>query len=93
MKDFEDEVSGYVNNAQIVATLSKLPLKDGVEHIFENLIQCYQALVDLTVIGKEEMPLVRAWVNDLLVWIDYSGSRNIVSATSALPSLPKCISP
>ena len=65
MKDFEEEVSGYVNNAQIVSTLRELPLKTGVEHIFENLIRCYQALVDLAVIGKEEMPLVRAWIKDL----------------------------
>jgi len=67
MKDFEDEVSGYINNAQIVSTLSQLALKEGVEHIFENLIRCYQALVDLGVIGKEEMPLVRAWVNEFSV--------------------------
>ena len=67
MKDFEDEVSGYINNAQIVATLSQLALKEGVEHIFENLIRCYQAIVDLGVINKEEMPLVRAWAHDFSV--------------------------
>jgi hypothetical protein len=65
MKDFEDEIPGYMHNAQIVSTLNKLSLKEGVEHIFENLIRCYQALIDLAVIGKDEMPLVRAWVNDL----------------------------
>jgi len=65
MKDFEEEIPGYVHNAQIVSTLNKLSLKEGAEHIFENLIRCYQALIDLAVIGKDEMPLVRAWVNDL----------------------------
>jgi len=65
MKDFEDEVSGYVNNAQIVAVLRTLVLKEGAQHMSENLIRCYQALVDMAVIGKQEMPLVHAWVNDL----------------------------
>jgi hypothetical protein len=63
--DFEDEVSGYLNNAKIVTTLKALPLKDGVTNIFENLICCYQALVELGVIGEEELPLLRAWIQDL----------------------------
>jgi hypothetical protein len=65
MKDFEDEVPGYVNNAQIVATLTHLPLKTGADHIFENLLTCYQALVDLSVIDKQEIDLVKAWIKDL----------------------------
>jgi hypothetical protein len=63
--DFEDEVSGYLNNAKIVATLKALPLQDGVHNIFENLMCCYQALVELGVIDEKEMPLLRAWIQDL----------------------------
>jgi len=65
MKDFEDEISGYINNANICKELQDLTLKSGKENIFENLITCYQKLIDINVIGKEEMGLVKAWVKDL----------------------------
>ena len=65
IKDFEDEVVGYLNNSLIVSTLSKLPLKEGKEHIFENLELCYGAIIKLGVIDQKELPLVRAWINDL----------------------------
>lgn len=65
LKDFEDEISGYLNNANIVDTLSALRLRDGVENIFENLERCYAALTEKGYIGHEEMPLVRAWISDL----------------------------
>jgi hypothetical protein len=65
LKDFEDEVPGYVNNAKIVSTLAHLPLKLGAEHIFENLLDCYQTLVEMSVIDKQEIGLVKAWINDL----------------------------
>ncbi len=65
MKDFEDEVSGYVNNARIVSTLTRLPLKEGAENICENLLNCYHALIDLSVIDKREIVLVKAWIKDL----------------------------
>ena len=65
MKDFEDEISGYTNNFNICKELQSLNLKAGKEHIFENLIMCYQKLIHINVIGKEEMDLVKAWVSDL----------------------------
>lgn len=65
MKDFEDEVSGYVNNARMMSTLTRLPLKEGTENICENLLTCYHALVDLSVIDKREIALVKAWIKDL----------------------------
>ena len=40
-------------------------LKPGKENISENLITCYQKLVDINVIGKEEMILLNAWISDL----------------------------
>jgi hypothetical protein len=65
MKDFEDEISGYTNNFNICKELQNLPLKSGKENMFDNLISCYQKLIDIAVIGKEEMPLLKAWINDL----------------------------
>jgi hypothetical protein len=65
IKDFEDEVSGYVNNSRIVSTLTHLPLKEGVENLCGNLLNCYHALIDLSVIDKREIALVKAWIKDL----------------------------
>jgi hypothetical protein len=65
MKDFEDEIPGYSNNFNICKELQELSLKPGKENISENLITCYQKLVDINVIGKEEMILLKAWISDL----------------------------
>lgn len=65
MKDFEDEIPGYSNNFRICAELQKLELKSGKENIYDNLVRCYQKLIDLQVIGAEEMPLLNAWIQDI----------------------------
>jgi hypothetical protein len=65
MKDFEDEIPGYTNNARICKELQNLALKPGQASIYENLELCYQKLVDIEVIGKEEMTLLKAWIEDL----------------------------
>ena len=65
MKDFEDEIPGYTNNTRICKELGDLKLKQGTENICNNLITCYQRLVDIEVIGKEEMTLLNAWVKDI----------------------------
>ena len=65
MRDFADEVPGYLHNRAIGERLEALKLKAGPEHIGDNLIRCYEELVRLTVVGADEMPLVKAWVQDL----------------------------
>lgn len=65
MKDFEDEIPGYSNNLNICKELQALALKPGKEHIYENLIVCYQKLIEINVVGKEEITLLNAWIADL----------------------------
>jgi hypothetical protein len=65
MRDFGDEVPGYLHNRAIGERLAGLKLEAGQEKIGENLIRCYEELVRLTVIDAQEMPLVQAWVEDL----------------------------
>lgn len=65
MKDFEDEIPGYTNNFNICKELQSLELKAGQTNIYENLIVCYQKLIDINVIGKEEMTLLQAWISDI----------------------------
>jgi len=64
MRDFADEVPGYLHNRKIAENLERLRLSPGLENIGESLIRCYEELVRLTVIGAEEMPLLRAWLQD-----------------------------
>lgn len=65
MRDFQDELSGYNNNAQIVTRLKELKLKDGVKNISSNMILCYQKLIELNLISQKEIPLLMAWMRDL----------------------------
>lgn len=65
MKDFADEVVGYQNNFEIMAELLKLDLPSGVANIAQNLIRCYEKLIELKFLAPEEMPLLQAWLTDL----------------------------
>lgn len=65
MRDFADEIPGYLHNERICRTLEDLPLNGGVGNIPQNLVRCYEALVSLEVIGAEELPLIAAWIADL----------------------------
>lgn len=69
MRDFRDEVPGYLNNSAIKEALAKLSLKPGVANIPEDMRLCYRALVNMDVIGAEELPLLDAWLSDLAtIW-------------------------
>ena len=65
MRDFEDEVVGYLNNRRIGAALARLPLKAGVAHLANNLRACYSKMVEMDIVGRDELPLLEAWLADL----------------------------
>lgn len=64
LRDFSDEVPGYLHNAAMAHALEELDLKSGQEHLSENLFRCYQTLTERGWVGKEELPLVEAWIQD-----------------------------
>lgn len=64
MRDFEDEIPGYVSNQKIAELLSDLPIEAGISRIGENLLLCYDALVKQGFIGGDELPLLRCWIED-----------------------------
>ena len=69
MNDFKDEISGYLNNELIYESLNKLDLMQGAENISANMIACYQKLIDLNLVGADEMILLKAWLNDInILW-------------------------
>ena len=65
LKDFEDEIPGYLHNGRIIAALEKLPLQNGKEHIPANMRLCYEEIVDMGLIDPKEMGLLEAWLKDL----------------------------
>ena len=64
LRDFADEVSGYLNNDKIADALGALELRPGVDQVAANLLGCYEALVGIGVVPDRELPLVAAWVED-----------------------------
>ena len=65
LKDFEDEIPGYLNNSKIAAALMDLDLRAGEEYLCQNLIACYDEMIKNGWVGREEGPLVRAWSEDI----------------------------
>ncbi|WBH17443.1 STELLO glycosyltransferase family protein [Sphingomonas radiodurans] len=65
MRDFADEVPGYLHNDRIRATLEDLDITGGEAAMPDDLMRCYRALIALGVVGAEEEALVAAWNEDL----------------------------
>jgi hypothetical protein len=65
MRDFSDEVVGYLRNREFVEVLSRLELEAGPGTQQNNLLACYRALVAHGFFPDEELTLVSAWLQDL----------------------------
>ncbi len=65
MRDFRDEVPGYLHNKSICDELEKLQLPAGVDRLAENVQSCYEKLVSMELIDRKELDLVAAWLQDL----------------------------
>lgn len=65
LKDFADEIPGYLSNAIICRKLEELDLKSGKESLTENLMRCYQMMVKENYVEQKELQLLEAWIYDL----------------------------
>ena len=65
MRDFCDEVPGYLYNSAICEQLTQLTLKPGTDAMNDNLRICYEELVRQEWVGTEELGLLEAWLGDL----------------------------
>lgn len=65
MRDFEQEIPGYLHNAAIVENLADLILRPRKENLLDNLMICYEKMVAMNWIPKDELDLVRAWMKDV----------------------------
>ena len=65
LKDFKDEVPGYLHNDEICEALEALHLESGAEKISDNLRVCYEKLVEMSLVGREELQLLDTWLEDI----------------------------
>jgi hypothetical protein len=65
LRDFADEVPGYLNNREICAALGNLALQPGLDNLYDNLRLCYAELVRMNMIGEAELGLLEAWIADI----------------------------
>lgn len=65
MRDFADEVPGYLHNRAIAQTLEALRLEPGEDALGENLKRCWRALAGAGFVGEGELTLLEAWLADL----------------------------
>lgn len=59
LRDFEDEVPGYLHNDRIRQILTGLSLDGG--DLYRSVIVCYEALIKAGLIKEVEMSILRAW--------------------------------
>lgn len=62
LNDFKEEIPGYLNNAAIMERLQSLELTGSIIDMLET---CYQSLIDMGIIGANEMNLLKLWIKDI----------------------------
>lgn len=64
LRNFRDEIPGYLGNEEIARRLSDLSLRPGRGAVPDNLVRCYETLRDGGFFPEGEMEMVRTWVAD-----------------------------
>ena len=65
MRDFQQEVEGYLRNREFCQALQNLDLAPGVDKLSDNMRICYEKLVSLSIFDKRELNLLDAWLDDV----------------------------
>jgi len=65
LRDFRDEIPGYLRNREIADLLGALDLSPFQGRLGDCLRRCYQRLVEADVVPAQELTLVEAWLADL----------------------------
>lgn len=65
MRDFESEVSGYLQNEKLTKVLEDSNLMPGEGNVLRNLVVCYEDLVKNNILPEKELDLVNAWAKDI----------------------------
>jgi hypothetical protein len=65
IRDFREEVPGYLHNTRIIEILKALELSADPKDCASNLRKCYVALVEADIVPGQEMALVDLWIESL----------------------------
>lgn len=65
LRDFEQEVPGYLGNDKIRAVLEQTLLKPGSDAAADNCHRCYEAVVKKGFVPAQELPVLEAWLRDV----------------------------
>jgi hypothetical protein len=65
LRDFKDEIPGYLRNGELTERLSELRLESGKDQVAENLRKCYQELVKHELFPSPELALLDSWLVSL----------------------------
>jgi len=65
IKDFNDDIPGYLHNRKICEILQGLSLRVGKNYISENLLICYEGLVSHSFFDNAELDLLNTWIEDI----------------------------
>lgn len=65
MRDFEDEIPGYMGNRKIAEVLEGLTLQAGEDATCNNLRKCYEALIQHDFFPEKELDILDAWITDI----------------------------
>lgn len=65
MRDFRDEVEGYVGYERFVDVLESTPVVGGFDAVLADLRTLYAALIDAGFFTSDEMPILDAWIADM----------------------------
>lgn len=64
MRDFKDEIPGYLLNRQIMEILTSLDLPSTYDRLDESVRLCYEALVKAEIVPETELALLNKWLSD-----------------------------
>jgi hypothetical protein len=65
MKDFKDEIPGYLQNDRIRTLLDDISIKSGEQNIPGALRLCYERLVKSAIFDESELILLDVWLQDI----------------------------
>lgn len=65
MKDFRDEIEGYLGYQGLVSQLKDLVLEGTHESLLRDLRVCYEALVEADYLKPPELSVLSAWTSDM----------------------------
>ncbi|MHC4391915.1 MAG: STELLO glycosyltransferase family protein [Planctomycetota bacterium] len=83
LRDFADEVPGYLHNRKIASALGAVEVGDDPAAIHDDLRGCYRALVAGSWIEAVELELLEAWLDDLRELRRCPGAESHARSTSS----------